>query len=65
MTSNHRVICPFCSQDITEAKCNPFVMGGLQPISKNTDNNVQLLVDEQKQLMSNLLFSFTNMAAMT
>ena len=41
------------------------VGGGLQPISRDTDNNVQLLVDEQKELIRNLLFSSTNMAAMT
>ena len=44
-------------------------IGGLQPISRDTDNNiamsVQLLVDEQKELIRNLLFSSTNMAAMT
>ena len=36
--------------------------GGLQPISRDTDNNGQmdkLLVDEQKELMRNLLFLFT------
>ena len=39
-------------------------IGGLQPISRDTDNNVAM-VDEQKELMRNLLFSSTNMVAMT
>ena len=42
MTSNQRVICPFCSEDIAEAKSNSFVIGGLQPISKDTDNNAAM-----------------------
>jgi len=42
MTSNHRVIFPFCSKDIAEAQCNSFVIGGLQPISKSTDNNAAM-----------------------
>ena len=42
-------------------------IGGLQPIPGDTDNNAILLVDEQKDLilMRDLLFSSTNMAAMT
>ena len=42
-------------------------MGGLQPIPRDRQQwwNVQMLVDEQKELMRNLLFLSTNMAAMT
>ena len=43
------------------------LIGSLQPISNDTWQccNVQLLVDEQKELMRDHLFSSTNIAAMT
>ena len=44
-------------------------IGRFQPTSRDTNNNremyLRLLVDEQKTLMRDLLFSSTNMTAMT
>ena len=44
-------------------------IGGLKPISRETDNSAEMyncwLIEEEKELMRDLLFSSTNMAAMT